>query len=96
MPDRDLYLAAYDVSDSRRLARALHAVRMYATGGQKSVHEIFLTAAEKAELLRDLAEILHHVEDRFFYYGLTRARSATRSALAHHRLTRPTFTWGDQ
>lgn len=70
MPDRDLYLAAYDVSDSRRLTRTLHTVRTYATGGQKSVHEIFLTAAEKTALLRDLAEILHHVEDRFFLLRL--------------------------
>ena len=70
MPDRDLYLAAYDVSNNRRLTKALHAVRMYATSGQKSVHEIFLTAAEKTGLLRDLAEILDHSEDRFFLLRL--------------------------
>lgn len=70
MPDRDLYLAAYDVSNSRRLTQALHAVRMYATGGQKSVHEIFLTPAEKTELLGNLAEILDHAEDRFFLLRL--------------------------
>ena len=58
MPDRDLYLAAYDVSNGQRLTKALRAVRTYATGGQKSVHEIYLTAAEKIELLRRIAEIL--------------------------------------
>lgn len=70
MPDRDLYLAAYDVADDRRLTKALHAVRTYATGGQKSVHEVFLTAAEKGELLRGIAGILDHAEDRFFLLRL--------------------------
>lgn len=70
MPDRDLYLAAYDVSNDRRLAKALRAVRTYSTGGQKSVHEIFLTTAEKSDLLRLIAEILDHAEDRFFLLRL--------------------------
>lgn len=36
------YLAAYDVSDPKRLQQALHVLRDYATGGQKSVFECFL------------------------------------------------------
>jgi CRISPR-associated protein Cas2 len=70
MTSRDFYLAAYDVSEPRRLAAALDLVRGYATGGQKSVHEVFLTAAEKRELLHDMALILDEDEDRFLLLRL--------------------------
>lgn len=70
MPDRDFYLAAYDVANHRRLAAALDLVRGYATGGQKSVHEVFLTAAEKRELLHDMALILDEDDDRFLLLRL--------------------------
>lgn len=56
MPKRDFYLAAYDVSNPRRLIAA--PVRGYTTGGQKSVHEVFLTRGERFELLHDMALLL--------------------------------------
>lgn len=65
MSNRDLYLAAYDVADPRRLRQALHAVRGYASGGQKSVHEVHLTPAERTRLLERMAELLDEAEDRF-------------------------------
>jgi len=34
MSHRDLFLAAYDVAQPRRLAAALRLARRYATGGQ--------------------------------------------------------------
>jgi CRISPR-associated protein Cas2 len=49
---RSLFLVLYDISCPRRLARALAAVREYATGGQKSVHECFL-APDEVRALRD-------------------------------------------
>ncbi len=61
---RQLHLVAYDVSEPRRLRAALHLTRRYATGGQKSVHECWLTAAEKGRLLADLAQILDEAHDR--------------------------------
>ncbi len=70
MSDRDFYLAAYDVCADRRLRAALDLVRGYATGGQKSVHEIFLTPAEKRVLVRDMNSILDPAEDRFFLLRL--------------------------
>lgn len=70
MPQRDLYLAAYDVASPRRLIAALALVRGYATGGQKSVHEVFLTPAERHELLHNMALILDETEDRFFLLRL--------------------------
>ena len=70
MPSRDFYLAAYDVSSPRRLAAALALVRGYTTGGQKSVHEVFLTRGQRLELLHDMALLLDEDEDRFFLLRL--------------------------
>lgn len=67
---RTLYLAAYDISDDGRLRAALHCVRAYATGGQKSVHEVWLTAKEKGELLAEMAYILEESEDSFLLIRL--------------------------
>jgi len=39
MKNRQLYLAAYDVSCPRRLRKALYVLRGFASGGQKSVFE---------------------------------------------------------
>lgn len=69
MPTRQLHLAAYDVRDPKRLTAALHLVRNHATGGQKSVHEIFLTAQEKYELLHNLSHIITD-EDNFILLRL--------------------------
>ena len=76
MSQRQFYLAAYDVAHPRRLAAALALVRGYVTGGQKSVHEIFLTPAERHELLHDMALLLDEDKDRFFLLQLDpRART---------------------
>jgi CRISPR-associated protein Cas2 len=63
MTTRHLHLVAYDVAHPRRLRQALHAVRAHATGGQKSAHECFLSAGERAALLRRLGGLLHPRED---------------------------------
>lgn len=70
MSQRVLYLAAYDVSDEGRLRAALHCVRAYATGGQKSVHEVWLTAREKGDLMADMAQILSPAMDSFLLIQL--------------------------
>lgn len=67
---RDLYLAAYDVTDPRRLRAALDLVRGYATGGQYSVHECWLTPAERAQLIVDAAGILDAEQDRMLLLRL--------------------------
>lgn len=75
---RDLYLAAYDVSDPRRLRAALDLVKGYATGGQKSAYECFLTEGEKARLLQDMAQVLDEDQDSFMLVRLDpRARVLT-------------------
>lgn len=78
MSDRDLYLAAYDVADPRRLRASLELVKAYSAGGQKSVHECFLTPAEKGRLLQDLILVLQEHEDSFLLLRLDpRARVYT-------------------
>jgi CRISPR-associated protein Cas2 len=65
MPQRQLHIAAYDISDDQRLRTALRLLKGYASGRQKSVFECFLTAAERKALLADIASLLDPVEDRF-------------------------------
>jgi CRISPR-associated protein Cas2 len=70
MTDRGLYLAAYDVNDPARLRASLDLIKGYATGGQKSAYECFLTPAEKAALLCDMTRVLETEADRFLLVGL--------------------------
>ena len=64
MTKRVLHIAAYDVSDPSRLRKVHHVVKRFATGGQKSVFECFLTPAEREVLLADARELLDEDEDR--------------------------------
>lgn len=66
---RQLYLAAYDIVDHCRRNGALKLLRAYATGGQKSVHEVWLTASEKSALIDDMAHIVDD-GDRFLLVRL--------------------------
>ena len=78
MTKRTLYLAAYDVTSPSRLRKALDAVKDYATGGQKSVYECFLTDVERKALLGRIREILDDAEDRFMLVRLDpRSRIST-------------------
>ncbi len=70
MTQRKLYLAAYDVACPRRLRRALHVLRDYATGGQKSVFECYLADSERRELLDRVKEFIDLDEDRFLLLRL--------------------------
>ena len=70
MTQRFLHLACYDVAEPRRLAAALKLARVYATGGQKSVHELFLTAAERITLVEDMSALLDLDTDRFLLLRL--------------------------
>jgi CRISPR-associated protein Cas2 len=67
---RQLHIAAYDVSQPARLRAALRATREYATGGQKSVHEVFLNDDEREALLAEMAEIIDPETDRFLLIRL--------------------------
>ena len=78
MTQRDLYLAAYDICAPSRLRRALRLVKGYATGGQKSMYECFLSDVEKRHLLADMRDALDPSEDCFILLRLDpRARVHT-------------------
>jgi CRISPR-associated protein Cas2 len=70
MPTRILHLACYDVAEPRRLNSALKLARRYATGGQKSAHELFLTPAERDTLVADMRALLQTATDRFLLLRL--------------------------
>ncbi|NEX22435.1 CRISPR-associated endonuclease Cas2 [Thiorhodococcus mannitoliphagus] len=65
MTERNLHIAAYDISSDTRLREALRVLKSYASGRQKSVFECFLTEAERAGLLAEVRGILKAEEDRF-------------------------------
>lgn len=77
--NRHLYLAAYDIADARWRTGALKLLRGHATGGQKSVHEVWLTNGEKRRLLADMACLLQGERDRFM---LLRLDPRSRTLLA--------------
>jgi CRISPR-associated protein Cas2 len=68
--NRRLHLAAYDISDDSRLAAALRTVREYATGGQKSVHEVFVNERERKQLLSDIESTIDPATDSFMLVRL--------------------------
>lgn len=61
---RKLTLVCYDVSDDARRSRALRVSRRYASGGQKSVHECWLSAAETADVLHRMDAVVDARIDR--------------------------------
>lgn len=70
MTQRTLFIAAYDIRDNKRLRKALRVIRAYASGGQKSVFECFLTAAERRDLLAEVRSVIDETEDSFFLLKL--------------------------
>lgn len=78
MKKRQLYIAAYDIADNKRLRQALYVLRGYASGGQKSVFECFLTPHEKSALLAEMTGLIDLTEDRFMLVALD-ARSSVRT-----------------
>jgi CRISPR-associated protein Cas2 len=70
MPERHLYLAAYDICEPRRLRAARLLTRPYAAGGQKSVHEVLLTPAERQALVQAMRLLIDLDTDRFMLLRL--------------------------
>jgi CRISPR-associated protein Cas2 len=70
MPERGLHIAAYDIRAPRRLRGALHILKGYATGGQKSVFECFLTEGERRRLVESVEGVIEAGEDSFLLLRL--------------------------
>ncbi|MEK0085288.1 CRISPR-associated protein Cas2 [Benzoatithermus flavus] len=82
MPKRALHLVAYDIRCPRRLARVLHVVKAWSTGGQRSVHECWLTAGERAALEQELAAVIDRREDSVLLIRLDTARAVRTLGIA--------------
>ncbi|TXL82053.1 CRISPR-associated endonuclease Cas2 [Vineibacter terrae] len=67
---RPLHIVSYDIAEPARLARVHDAVKEYSTGGQKSVHECFLSPGELAGLRRVLGSLVEPREDSVFILRL--------------------------
>ena len=78
MSKRSLFIAAYDVVSNSRRQQVHGAVKAYATGGQKSVYECFLTPMERKTLLVQTRRLINEREDRF---ALLRVEERTKPIL---------------
>jgi CRISPR-associated protein Cas2 len=70
MTTRRLHVAAYDVRHPKRLRKALRVLKGYATGGQKSVFECFLTAGEAGRLVAEVRQVIKEEEDAFLLVAI--------------------------
>ncbi len=70
MSQRTLYLAAYDIAQSKRLRQFLRLLREFSSSGQKSVFECRLSHTEKQELTLRAEELMDKEEDRFILFKL--------------------------
>lgn len=71
---RSIFLAAYDVRERKRLRNALKVARAYASGGQKSAHECWLTESEIDNLLSSMSDTLDTACDSFMLIPLSVAK----------------------
>ncbi len=82
MSTRSLYLAAYDISSPRRLRHALHVAKNYATGGQKSVFECFLSPTERNQLANEMLAQIDISQDRFLLLPVDRRANVITLGIA--------------
>lgn len=81
---RHTYLVAYDVACPRRLGRTLRAVKAWRAGGQKSVAECFMSAAERDGLCRELGAIVDPDADRLHVIRLDPRMRPELFGIARH------------
>ncbi|MBS97684.1 MAG: CRISPR-associated endonuclease Cas2 [Oceanospirillaceae bacterium] len=77
MAARGLFIAAYDIRRPSRLRKALHVLKDFASGGQKSVFECYLSEAEQRELLDRISAVMDLDEDRFLIVPLNQGAVRT-------------------
>ena len=61
--NRSLFLIAYDVRNPRRLRHVHHVLKDFASGGQKSAFECYLSQSEHKELLQRVTQQMDGNED---------------------------------
>ena len=71
MSTKQLYLVAYDVRDPRRLRHTHRVLKDFASGGQKSAFECYLTRAERDELVARVEQCMDLEMDALLVIRLT-------------------------
>lgn len=67
---RKHYLVCYDISDPKKLRKALKMVKGFAVTGQKSFYECLLTRIEKILLERQLFNLIDESTDRIHFFQI--------------------------
>lgn len=80
--NRALFLAAYDIRDRKRLRRALRVVKGFASGGQRSAYECWLSPTDARKLLGEMREVTDTSEDQFALIPLDPRREAITLGIA--------------
>jgi CRISPR-associated protein Cas2 len=62
---RMLYLVAYDIAHPKRLRLISSVIKDYASGGQKSSFECYLSDLEKKRLKQDVTALIDLEKDAF-------------------------------
>lgn len=68
---RQLYLVAYDIRDPKRLHQVHKVLKEFASGGQKSAFECYLSEGEGKELISRVKQCMDVEEDSFLVIALT-------------------------
>ncbi len=89
-PVRSLYLVAYDIADTRRLAVITRMMKGWKVGGQKSLCECWLTPAEQRVMLDQLDELIDPETDRIHLFSLD-PRMTPRMAGVARTFSSPVF-----
>lgn len=79
---RKLYLVAYDVCEPKRLKRMLNVLKEFASGGQKSAFECYLSDAEKRRLLMRVENVMEPQEDAFMIIKLAERAAVNTLGIA--------------
>ena len=67
---RHLFIIGYDIASNRRRRKALKAVKGHAIGGQKSVHQCWLTSGDLQQAMATLRGLIEPSTDRVVFLRL--------------------------
>lgn len=79
---RQLYLVAYDVRNPSRLRQVHKVLKEFASGGQKSAFECYLTNAERDELVERVEQCLDIAKDSLLIIRLSHRDSVSTLGIA--------------
>ncbi len=67
-------IIAYDITNPKRLSKALKILKGWRLDGQKSVHECILTKEQVQKIKSQLTQIMHSEEDKLLIVWLDNSR----------------------